>query len=187
MKTPPDSPRLALAEEKARLLLHREQITLPPVPAKELLEQYAILHSFDHPTEKSFCLELDSIWHVFINSKISRHSVTYLYAYELGHLILGHLFYNKPDLTPEQYQAMAREAEHFADNLLMPEGWVRNACNDKIAGESAAACLSGLFRISRETMEKRLHRLGICCLSSYHDWRNIYRKAFLHEMNETQH
>ena len=70
MKTPPDSPRLALAEEKAQLLLHREQITLPPVPAKELLEQYAILHSFDHPTEKSFCLELDSIWHVFINSKI---------------------------------------------------------------------------------------------------------------------
>ena len=187
MKTPPDSPRLALAEEKARLLLHREQITLPPVPAKELLEQYAILHSFDHPTEKSFCLELDSIWHVFINSKISRHSETYLYAYELGHLILGHLFYNKPDLTPEQYQAMAREAEHFADNLLMPEGWVRNACNDKIAGESAAACLSGLFRISRETMEKRLHRLGICCLSSYHDWRNIYRKACLHEMNETHH
>ena len=187
MIMPPDHPRLALAESLAQKILRRERITEPPVPVKELLEQYAIVHPFDHQTELSFCLEQDSIWQVFINSNISEQSVSYIQAHEMGHLLMNHLEFDATRLTPAQFQLLNREADHFAHNLIIPEPWLREACVEICVNDSVTACLARLFKVTPATMNGRLHNLGIHRGFDSHNWRRLYRNSLLHDADDTSH
>ena len=177
MKTPPDLPRLALAEEYAQNLLLRERITKPPVPVKELLDQYAIVCPFEHPSELSFCLEQDSIWYVFINSKISEHSVSFIRAYEMGHLFLNHLRFDPSDLTASQFSAMKLEADHFANNLLIPEDWIRLLCLGNFVNESDVDELAKLFSVTPATLVKRLLALQINCGFDAQNWLSLHEQT----------
>lgn len=181
MKTPPVQPRLALAESLAQKLLLRERIKEPPVPVKELLEQYAVVHSFEHQSELSFCLEQDSIWHVFINSSLSKQSVSYIQAHEMGHLFMKHLEFDPTRLTPTQFQLLNHEADHFANNLILPAPWLHAACVETCVNDSIAACLARLFKVTPATMNRRLHDLGIHHGFDFHNWRQPYRNALLHD------
>lgn len=163
MLTPPEHPRLALVEATVQKILLREQIMKPPVPVKDLLEQFAIVCPFEHQSEPSFCLEQDSIWYVFINSKISAHSVGFIQASEMGHLFMNHLTFDNGNLTAPQFQLMKLEADHFANNLLMPEAWIRSACGNNCVDEPAAARLAKLFSVTQTTMNNRLRHLEIHC------------------------
>ena len=187
MKTPPDLPRLALAEEYAQNLLLRERITKPPVPVKELLEQYAIVCPFEHQSELSFCLEQDSIWYVFINSKISEHSVSFIQAYELGHLFLNHLRFDPSDLTASQFSAMKLEADHFANNLLIPKDWLRLLCLGNFVNESDVDELAKLFSVTQATLVNRLLALHINCGFDAHNWLSLHEQTPLQNAKEHPH
>ena len=161
MKTPPDQARLALAEATAQMILLHERIMEPPVPVKELLEQYAVVSSFDHPSEMSFCLEQDSIWYVFINSKLSKRSLSFIQAHEMGHLFMKHLLFDNTHLTTQQFQLLKLEADHFAENLLMPADWIRSACVGNSVNEYSLATLVDKFSVNPDTMINRLQHMGI--------------------------
>ena len=161
MITPPDQARLALAEATAQMILLQERIMEPPVPVKELLEQYAVVSSFDHPTEMSFCLEQDSIWYVFINSKLSKRSLGFIQAHEMGHLFMKHLLFDNTHLTTQQFQLLKLEADHFAENLLMPADWIRSACVDNSINEYSLDTLVERFSVNADTIKNRLQHMGI--------------------------
>lgn len=161
MKTPPESPRLALAATLAKKLLAREQILEPPVPATELLEQFASIHPLFSQTEQCFFLEYDRIWQVYITPNFSTQKLNFTEAHILGHLFLNHLDFDPRALTREQYQVLDLEADHFANNLIMPESWLRAACANPNANDPHSAYLSSLFNVTAATMNNRMHQLGI--------------------------
>lgn len=181
MNTPPDQPRLALAEARAQKLLLGERILKPPVPVRELLEQFAIVCPFDHQREPSFCLEQDLIWYVFINSNISERSVSFIQAHEMGHLFMDHLGIDRTSLTEPQFQVLKREADHFAYNLLIPENWLRSACDGNCVKESGVAYLAGMYSVTPATMKNRLRHLGIQCREDAQNGSDIIRKASAHD------
>ena len=187
MKTPPDRPRLVLAEAYAQKLLLRERIIKPPVPVNELLEQFAIVCSFEHPHELSFCLERDSIWYVFINSKISEHSVSFIQAHEMGHLFLNHLLFDQSRLTGPQFHAMKLEADHFANSLLIPEVWLRESCVSNCVSESDVAELAKLFSVTQVTLVNRLLDLRINCGFDVQNWLDLHRQTHLQNAREHHH
>lgn len=187
MKKPPDKPRLALAESLAQKLLRRERIMEPPVPVKELLEQYAIVHPFYHRTELSFCLEHDLIWEVFINGSLSKQSISFIQAHVMGHLFMNHLAFDPASLNPAQHQLLEQEADHFANNLLIPDPWLRAACAISFLNESVTACLSRLFNVTTTTMNNRLRQLEIHCGFDFHNWRQLYGISLLHDADDPFH
>ena len=187
MKTPPDQARLALAEATAQMILLHERIMEPPVPVKELLEQFAIVHPFDHQAEPSFCLEHDLIWEVFINPSLSKHSISFIQAHVMGHLLMNHLHYYSTPLTPAQHQLLNQEADHFANSLLIPELWLHAVCEKNHLNESVAACLSGVFHVTTTTMKNRLRHLGIRCGCDFHNWRRLYETSRLHDLDDHSH
>jgi Zn-dependent peptidase ImmA (M78 family) len=159
---PPDNPRLALAASRAQELLLSERIMEPPVPVKELLEQYAIIHPFDHPTKLSYSLEQDLIWQVFLNNNIPEQLVSYVQAHEMGHLFMHHLEYDFTLLTPAQFQLLDCEADHFAYNLITPAEWIHSTCGcSRSVNEYTLAALAQMFSVSPDTMKNRLRYLGI--------------------------
>ena len=184
MKTPPDHPRLALAEATAQRILLRERIIKPPVPVKELLEEIAFVSSFEHKSELSFCLEHDSIWYVFINSKISEHSISFIQAHEMGHLFMKHLLIDRNRLTALQYLILDCEADHFAKNMIIPADWLRLMCASNCVSESDVAELAKLFLVTQATLVDRLLDLEINCGFDVHNWRALHRQTPLQHAKE---
>ncbi len=188
MKTSPDQARLALADATAQRILLHERIMEPPVPVKELLKQYAVVSPFEHPTEMSFCLEQDSIWYVFINSKLSKRSPSFIHAHEMGHLFMNHLHFDNTRLTTPQFQLLKHEADHFAENLLMPADWIRSACgHGKSVNEDSLVALVEMFSVSPDTMKNRLQHLGIHFNPLSHDSYKMDGNNPSHNANDDPH
>ena len=109
-----------------------------------------------------------------VNCKHHPHRQRFTVAHELGHYILhggetihydvgGEPLYFKSDSI---YYADEREANRFADELLMPEHLV-SRCID--AGMCTVETLSEIFDVSEDTMRYRLINLGYMKPASY--WR----------------
>ena len=161
MESPPYHARLTLVETTAQNVLMGARIQEPPVPVKNLLEQYADVHLFDDAFERGFCFEKNSICHVYINRSIGMEYDSYIRAHELGHLLLNHLQIDQTHLTETQLQQLKREADYFADCLLMPAEWVRSACRNHWIDFFLVHKLKRVFSVSYVTMNRRLHDLGM--------------------------
>ena len=180
METPPPQPRLVLAEKVALDLLRREEILKPPVPVHDLLKQFSDVSAYANLSDQSFCCEEHSIWHVCINRWLIQRSLNYTEAHNLGHLLLNHLHFDLSRLTPSQIELLNIEANHFADNLLMPEAWICSACQKMKLNELTAHSLASLFAVTDKTMDYRLHNLGIYSPEDFYNRYRCYKTTRLH-------
>jgi len=83
---------------------------------------------------------------------------------------MNHLHFDNTRLTAPQFQLLKHEADHFAENLLMPADWIRSACDrSNSVNEYSLAALVERFSVSPDTMKNRLQHLGIHYKPLSHD------------------
>ena len=152
--------RKRLIETSAGNLLIEAQITQPSVPVGTLLEQFAAIHSYNCEGGTGFCCCAPEEYLVFINANRKVENETYFLACALAHYRLEHFEIPQPR-SAEQEKKVTAEAEYFADCLLMPENWLRWACEDRTVTQPEARELARRFDVPLEALYRRLCYLGI--------------------------
>lgn len=159
----PHHARRALMDLTARNVLLEHDVFYPPVPACQLLQQYADLIYFNDPDEEGFCVCEKGFYFAHINMAFPAARCNYTYAHELGHILMGHLEFDLSSLSAYQVAALRREADGFAARLLMPEDWIRaSAAQYSWIDLDAIRDLVRVFDVSYEAMQIRLSELGLC-------------------------
>lgn len=162
MHLPPLRARLTLVELTVRNILIEANITAPPVPVKDLLEQSAVVCWYNDEFEEGFCVMKGETPYVFLNKNIINGRDKFTFAHELGHLKMGHVFIDQSRITTWHERHIRREADYFAACLLMPEAWIRDAVGSDMISCDHVRGLVQMFGVSYEAMHNRLDELGLC-------------------------
>ena len=162
MQSPPLRIRSTLVSMTARNILFEAEIKEPPVPAKLILDRYAVVHWFMDDYEEGFCLKHAGENHIYLNRKMVKGRDNYTYGHELGHVVLGHLDYDEKTLTNSHISKIKREADYFASCLLMPDEWLYKICDGRHLCLKSLSYLVNKFDVSWEAMSIRLDQLKIC-------------------------
>lgn len=145
-------------------ILKIEHIQYPVVPAREILEKYAIVEMVDWQKVQGKCNRDDNGgFRVTISRYLCEFSYGFPYAHELGHIVMGHWRYDTRRITKVQANILKKEADRFAAELLMPEAWMREEFY--FAGirnfRDLRRYVQG-FGVSWYAMETRLAELELC-------------------------
>ena len=177
MEKPPAHARLALVALTAKNALKCLGFLEPPVPIVQLLEKHSCVHIFNEDIDDGFCFQKGDERHICINGTISAEAANYTRAHELGHLLLGHLSMDLSAITQQQAQNLKREADFFADNVVMPEHLVRDACMGDWVTDSIIESMARLFSVPVFAMRNRLRYLNIHCRSDNQRLHHYYHQG----------
>lgn len=177
MEKPPAHARLALVALTAKNALKCLGFLKPPVPIDQLLEKYSSVHIFNGDIDDGFCFQKAGKQHICINATLSVAAANYTRAHELGHVLLGHLSMDLSAITPQQAQHLKREADFFADNAMMPEYLVREACMGDWVTDSIVESMARLFSVPVCAMRNRLRDLNIQCRGNNRRMHHFYHQS----------
>lgn len=150
-----------IARTKARYLLREYNILRPPVYPEDLAERMGIqihYHLVDD-VDFSFSLKKGIKYIIFVHISGNQGRDRWSVAHELGHIVLGHYELYRVDtvlydrLTDRERYILDREADVFAEELLMPVEWV-------VKYRQKESDLRGLFKVSKEAISIRLNKLN---------------------------
>lgn len=148
------------------MVLENEQVQYPIVPAREILEKYALVEHVAWQRVQGKCKRDDNgEFRVTISLHLSEFSYGWPYAHELGHLVMGHCDYDLSRLSESQQDILADEADAFAAELLMPEAWIREQyeCAPIYSFCDLRQYVQG-FGVSWYVCKRRLVDLGLCSM-----------------------
>jgi len=159
-------PRKKFAIEKAQSFLRDRGNPNVPIPVKKHLKEYSILYKFEDNEEEAFCVkEASGKYSVYVNRDIMEGRITWTYAHELAHIILGHHDdFNYNSLCNKILDLLDQEVDIFVSEYLMPEYafddyfFFKNRCRSFDSPHIGS--LKSFFNVSWEAMIIRLHNLG---------------------------
>lgn len=125
-------PRSVVIEFRKKYNLKR-----PPFDVLSIVEKTGIITEYyDHPEFNfAFSVRYGGCYRIFLPIVVGKCYHNYYAARELGHIVLGHFDHVDVDtldedrLTPQQRAKFRKEAEAFANELLMPIEWIWKAHN----------------------------------------------------------
>jgi len=152
--------------------LRRLQIIVPPVPVREIAESYGIVVREEAaPTDVSGALLRSQEGVVIvINSEQHPNRQRFTIAHELGHFLLheGTPLHVDHDFRVNMRNSRSSqavdweeiEANQFAAELLMPEGFLKHDLEGAKHSEKDAARLARRYKVSETAMSYKLVNLG---------------------------
>lgn len=158
------------AKDAALSLLKRYGIKDPPVPVEQIIKkenwQLSYFHVSQDPDfadEEGFCRLIRGRYYLYLNAGLPTGRDIWTYAHETAHIILKHHeMYDVDELTEHEKWLLDREANIFAANYLMPEGWILDRIdNSQILIIADIYNLKTQFGVSWEAMINRLDELNV--------------------------
>lgn len=145
------------ARAKARIILKETGIIRPPTNLEQICDQLGLKIHY-HCTdglEDSFMFLHRSTYHIVIAISGYQARDRWSLSHELGHIVLGHCHLYSVDtlekdvLTDSERYILDREADIFAEELLMPIPWMENHKSSSINQ------LKKVFGVSKEAITIR--------------------------------
>ena len=157
--------RKKFCEAEARNLLRGARISAPPVDVEGLAE--ALLLKVNRVAGwKHHARALLAYGEIRVNADQSPAGQRFSIAHEIGHHLLhpdGFVFSDHEDPESDRYaadpdRALEREAEYFADMLLMPSRWLRK---DIVQGRLKAPDLALRYEVSADALFIAIMQRGL--------------------------
>ena len=152
---------LHLPVNMSQLCLNYESYPLTYDRASDILDRYGLLRNCKD--NDGFALHMKERFFVFYNNKCTPGRIRFTLAHELGHILLGHLFYEENGLhytlknrepTPTD-SPIEHQANIFASRLLAP-ACILDTLNIRYPDELMTLC-----GLSRQSAEFRLARMTV--------------------------
>lgn len=149
------------ARARARISLKESGVVRPPTNLERICNEIGVQVHY-HCTEgmeDSFMFLHHSVYHIVIAISGYQTRDRWSLAHELGHILLGHCNLYKVDtldkdfLTEAERYILDREADIFAEELLMPIQWVEKH------RDSSINQLRKVFNVSKEAITIRINNL----------------------------
>ena len=149
-----------VCRQRAREVLQDQSITQPPVEVESIVRAHSLAVDYVSRGKGFNGRLLRERMVIEVEGSIHPHRQRFTIAHEIGHYILGHspvicVFDDRSADDPRQvneYQANA-----FASELLMPEGWVKEYWRELQDFQAMAK----MFYVSPEAMFRRVDSAGL--------------------------
>jgi hypothetical protein len=149
------------ARAKARMILKEAGVTRPPTNLEQICDHLdvQIHYHYTDGLEDSFVFLHCSVYHIVISISGREALDRWCIAHMLGNIVLGHCHLYTSDtihkdiLTDSERYILDREADIFAEELLMPMPWMDNHKSSSINQ------LEKVFRVSKEVINIRYNNL----------------------------
>lgn len=150
------------ARAKARIILKEQGLLFPPTNLDGIFKSMKIKthYCLDFNLEESFMFLYKGQYHVVVAPSGYYPRDRWSAAHELGHVVLGHCDLYEVDkltcnrLSNRERYILDREADTFAEELLMPSKWMRKYKSLKLTE------LTNIFNVSKEAMTIRLSKIS---------------------------
>ncbi len=181
----PGRVRADVAKTAALALLKKYNIQVPPVPVEKIIKQenwqLSYFYTSQDPefaNEEGFCRLNEGRYYLYLNAELPAGRDSWTYAHETAHIILKHHeLYDVDALTEHEKWLLDREANIFAANYLMSEGWILDRIdNSQILIIADIYNLKTQFGVSWEAMINRLDELNVQSKNFTHSMFNHRRK-----------
>ncbi|MDH7576578.1 MAG: ImmA/IrrE family metallo-endopeptidase [Bacillota bacterium] len=159
-----------LARAKAKSLVRKYNISTPPVPVEEIARQEGVIISSHKTSDLKCAVALKDrkrgryVVSVYLSGDEGRDR--WSLAHELGHIKLGHFeIYDvdtlaKDKLNDAERYILDKEADIFAEELLMPAEWLREIMGI-VSDFTQIEEIKKLFGVSLGALVNRLEELEI--------------------------